>query len=117
VPVLAGVVKHRRRRHRSQLLGTTLIFNVPVNLDLRAVRLVRRRPGKRFQDISRWIQIVSVVQNSQTWAHLRFRSPHGGLLLPRGQYSLVLQNALLWNALTGASLATPGPGDLTELPL
>jgi hypothetical protein len=119
VPVLDGVFPHRRRprRPRSQLLGTTLIFNVPVNLDPRALRLVRHLAGKRRQDLSRWIQVVTVVHNGQTWAHLRFRSPRGGLLLPLGKYSLVLQNALLRNALTGASLAAPGGGGLTELPL
>jgi hypothetical protein len=119
VPVLDDVVKHRRRPRgpRSQLLGATLIFNVPVNLDPRAVRLVGRRPGRRGQDFSRWIQVVTVVQNGQTWARLRFRSPRGGLLLPRGQYSLVLQNDLLRNALTGAPLATPGGGGRTELSL
>jgi hypothetical protein len=119
LPVLTGVVKHRQRQRgpRSQLLGTTLIFNVPVNLDPRGLRLVRHRPGNRVQDLSRWIQIVWVVQSGQTWTRLRFRSPRGGLLLPRGQYSLILQNALLQNALTGSSLTTPGGGELTVLPL
>jgi hypothetical protein len=65
-------------------------------------------------DLSRWIQVVMAVHNGQTWAHLRFRSPTGGLL-PRGRYSLFLQNDLLRNALTGASLAAPGGGALTEL--
>jgi hypothetical protein len=118
VPVLDRVVVNRRRQrgYRPRVLGTTLIFNVPLNLDPRALRLVRHRPGNRKQDLSRWIQTVMVVQNGQTWANLRFRSPRGALL-PRGRYSLVLQGDLLRNALTGASLAAPGGGERTELPL
>jgi hypothetical protein len=116
VPVLDRAVLHRRRQrgYRFQVLGTTLIFNVPVNLDPRALRLVRHLPGKRRQNLSRWIQVVMVVHNGQTWAHLRFRSPTGAPL-PRSRYSLFLQNDLLRNALTGASLAAPGGGALTEL--
>jgi hypothetical protein len=116
VPVLERLVvnRNRRRGYRAQVLGATLIFNVPLNLDPRALRLVRHRPGNRKQDLSRWIQTVMVVHNGQTWAYLRFRSPRGALL-PRGRYSLVLQNDLLRNALTGASLAAPGGGALTEL--
>src|SRR5262249_52825529 len=119
VPAAGGVVNHRRRPRgpRSQLLGVTLIFNVPVNLDPRGLRLVRHLAGKRRQDLSRWMQIVTAVHNGQTVARLRFRSPRGGALPPPGQYSLVLQNALLRNALTGAPLAGPGGGGLTELPL
>jgi hypothetical protein len=107
---------HRRQKrgYRFQVMGTTLVFNVPVNLDPRALRLVRHLAGKRRQNLSRWIQIVMAVHNGQTRAHLRFRSPTGGLL-PRGRYSLILQNDLLRNALTGASLASPGGGALTEL--
>jgi hypothetical protein len=111
VPVLERLVVNRNRRpgSRARVLGTTLIFNVPVNLDPRALRLVHHRPGNSKQDLSRWIQVVTVVQNGQTWAYLRFRSPRGGLL-PRGRYSLVLQTDLLRNALTGAPLVAPPNG-------
>src|SRR5262249_37137309 len=90
---LNRLILHRshQRGSRAQVLGTTLIFNVPVNLDLRALSLVRHR-GKRAQDLSRWVQILMLVQDGQTFVRLRFRSPNNGGRLPQGSYSLRIRN-------------------------
>src|SRR5262249_12375531 len=61
-PILAQVATQRSRQG-GQLLGATLTFNVPVNLDPRALRLVQRRKGGRVRDLSKWIRIVMVVQD------------------------------------------------------
>jgi hypothetical protein len=97
-----------------RLRGTTLVFDGPVNLDPRAVRLYLMRNGKRVRNLSRWVRVGMVGQNGQTWAYLRFRSPRGELF-PRGRYSLLLQNEMIRHALTGAPLTGSAGSTYTEV--
>jgi hypothetical protein len=112
-PVLAAVAVQRGRQSGTPL-GATLTFNVPVNLNPRALRLVQRKKGGRVKDLSKWIRIVMVVQDGQTWVHLRLRSPRGEQLA-RGRYSLFVQHDLVRNALTDAPLTGPAGTSHTEI--
>jgi hypothetical protein len=111
-PVLAQVTMQRSQRGR--LMGATLIFNVPVDLDPNALRLVHRKRGRAVQNMSRGIQIIMGVQDGRTWVQLRLRSPRGKLLA-RGRYSLFIDNDLVRNTMTGVPLRGSAGSSQTEI--
>jgi len=112
-PLLAHVAMQRSPQS-GQTQGATLTFNAPVNLNPRALQLVRMRKGRPVKDLSRWIQIIMVVHDGQTWAHLRFRSPQGQPLA-RGRYSLFVQHDLVRHTLTDAALTGSAGSSQTEI--
>jgi hypothetical protein len=95
-------------------MGATLIFNVPVDLDPNALRLVHMKRGRAVQNMSRGIQIIMGVQDGRTWVQLRLRSPRGKLLA-RGRYSLFIDNDLVRNTMTGSPLRGSAGSSQTEI--